>query len=163
VPSVPDYVRGVVNVRGRVVPVVDLAARFGFGETALSKWTCIVLVDTGAGAKVGVVGLLADRVSDVVELADADLQAPPAFGTRARRDFLRAVGRAQDRFVLLLEVARVLGDDVSEVSLAATEGGEGGKGAEEATGDGEVAEAAEAARAAEATEAPEGAAGRHGG
>jgi len=120
VPSVPPYVKGVINVRGRVVPVLDLASRFGMGDTAISRWTCIVLVDAAASAS-GVVGLLADRVSEVVELAQADIQPPPSFGTRARTEFLKGVGRAGERFVLLLDVDALLTEEAAH-AVAQAEG-----------------------------------------
>lgn len=118
VPSAPPWVRGVVNVRGRVVPVVDLGRRFGFGETQVTRWTCLVLVDTGVEGALGTVGLLVDRVSQVTELADEDIQAAPAFGTKARREYLRGVGHTAEHFVLLLDVKRV----VEGEELAALDG-----------------------------------------
>lgn len=120
VPSSPAWVKGVANVRGRVVPVVDLGCRFGFGETALSRWTCIVLVESGVDGALGTLGLLADRVSQVVELKAEDIQPPPAFGTRARRDYLRGVGRSGDHFVLLLDVKRVVEGEEELTALDAT-------------------------------------------
>jgi purine-binding chemotaxis protein CheW len=111
VPSVPPYVKGVVNLRGRVVPVIDLATRFGFGDTVITRWACIVMVEVKGEGAPSIIGLIADRVSEVVELAAEDIEPAPAFGTRARQEFLRGVGKEGERFVLLLDIERLLNAD----------------------------------------------------
>src|SRR5574341_1266385 len=88
VPGTPPGIRGVINVRGSVVPVVDLAVRFGLPETAVTKRTCIVIVETELDGQPAVMGVMADAVSQVVELGPDDVQPPPRFGTRVRVDYL---------------------------------------------------------------------------
>jgi purine-binding chemotaxis protein CheW len=108
VPQTPPAIRGVINLRGSVVPVVDLAAKFGLPPSPLTKRTCIVIVEvTLAGAR-SVLGLLADAVSQVMDFAPGDIEAPPAFGTGIRVDYLQGMGKVGKRFVLLLDVDRIL-------------------------------------------------------
>ncbi len=110
VPSTPRAVRGVINLRGSVVPVVDLGARFDLAERVLTKRTCIVLVEVtvdGEG-EAAVIGILVDAVDQVVELAADQIEAVPPFGTHVRLDFLSGMGVVGTGFVLLLNVDSVL-------------------------------------------------------
>jgi chemotaxis signal transduction protein len=108
VPRTPDHVRGVINLRGRAIPVVDLGVRFGLPPSAPTKRSCVVIVDvTLEGARV-LMGLVADAVDQVVELAPEEIEAPPSFGTRVDVAYLKGMGRAGPRFVLLLDVDRLL-------------------------------------------------------
>jgi purine-binding chemotaxis protein CheW len=110
VPNAPPFVRGVINLRGRVVSVVDLALRFGRPPAEATRRSCIVVVEVDRAGTTDVVGIVADRVSQVVELpADAIEPAPP-FGTGVRTDWLLGLGRADKRFVLLLDTDRMLTD-----------------------------------------------------
>lgn|SRR5512147_1692711 len=111
VPSVPRSVRGVINLRGAVVPVVDLSVKFGLPETPISARTCILIVEARLDGESAVLGILADSVSEVLELGDADVEPPPAFGTRVRVDYLAGMGKVDGRFVLLLDLDRVLSAD----------------------------------------------------
>src|SRR5262252_566593 len=84
VPKVPRWIRGVINLRGNVVPVVDLAVRFGQDERPTTKTTCIVIVEVQQDAENTVMGVIADAVNQVIELNPGDIERPPAFGTRVR-------------------------------------------------------------------------------
>ena len=109
VPAMPPHVRGVINLRGAVLPVIDLAAKFGHGQTAPSRTTCIVVVETrGSDESLLTVGLLADAVSEVVDIADDAIEPPPPFGTHVRIDFLTGMGKLDGRLVLVLDIDRVL-------------------------------------------------------
>lgn len=108
VPSAPAPVRGVLNLRGSVVPVVDLGIKFGTGETEVTRRTCIVIVEVHAGTETVVMGVLADAVSQVVELTPDEIEAPPSFGTRVRSDFLHGMARTGQRFSLVLDIDRLL-------------------------------------------------------
>jgi purine-binding chemotaxis protein CheW len=108
VPGMPASVLGVINLRGKVVPVVDLAVRFGLPARPVTRFTCIVVVEVEAEEGRREMGLLADRVSQVTELSAGEVEAPPAFGTRVRADYLEGLGRQAQGFVLLLDVDRVL-------------------------------------------------------
>jgi purine-binding chemotaxis protein CheW len=108
VPLTPPSIRGVINLRGKVIPIVDLATKIGLPPTHTTKWTCIIVVEIDLGGDKAVMGLLADSVSEVVALAPGDVEKPPAFGTRAKVEYLRGVARHAGRFVLLLDIDRVL-------------------------------------------------------
>ena len=108
VPSTPAFIRGVINLRGSVVPVVDLARKFRLAETPVTKRTCIVIVEVDADAGKIVMGVLADAVNQVVELQPGEIEAPPSFGTPVRVDFLKGLGKLGGEFVLILDTDRVL-------------------------------------------------------
>jgi purine-binding chemotaxis protein CheW len=108
VPGVPPSLRGVIHLRGRVVPVVDLAVRFGQPPRPATAWTCFVLVELAIEGESTWLAVLVDRVESVVELAAADILPPPPFGTAIRADFLRGMARHEGSLVLLLDVDRVL-------------------------------------------------------
>jgi len=110
VPMVPAYIRGVMNLRGRVLPVVDLAARFGCSATEAGPRTCIVVVDVGAEAGGRrQVGLLVDGVTKVVHLTGDDLQDVPDFGVGIPTAYIAGMARLDDHFVVALDVENVLG------------------------------------------------------
>jgi len=124
VPMMPACVRGVINLRGAVVPVMDLLARFGRAASEVTKRTCIVIVEVETGDGRQVMGLMVDAVNEVLDIAPADIEPPPAFGARIRTDFLQGVGKVRGKFVLLLDVDRVLSVDeiaaLGEVAQGAT-------------------------------------------
>lgn len=111
VPGTPSYLRGVTNLRGSVVPVVDLAVKLGLPETVAGRRSCIVVVEAQVEGEATVLGLAVDSVSEVLELPASDVFPPPTFGTRIRNDLLLGVGRAGDRFVLLPDLDRILSTD----------------------------------------------------
>ena len=144
VPSTPKSVRGVINLRGQVVPVVDLAAKFGLGETATTRLTCILIVEAQVEGTPTVVGVLADSVQEVIELGKDDIEPTPAFGTQVKIDFLLGVGKMGKRFVLLLDLDRVISADEKEFAREVATGGvpeEAPAPAQEATSAGPAARA----------------------
>jgi purine-binding chemotaxis protein CheW len=108
VPQAPPSVRGVVNLRGSVVPVIDLAVKFSLPASPLTKRTSIVILEIESEEEKTVVGILADAVNQVVAWHADDILPVPAFGTQARVDFLRGMAKAGDRFVLILNIDKVL-------------------------------------------------------
>ncbi len=108
IPGTPPCIRGVMNLRGKVVPVVDLAVKFDRPETATTKWTCAVLVDVLLDGESSTLAVLAERVSHVVDLAEDDLRPAPPFGTRVPCEYLAGVARCEQRLLLLLDLERVL-------------------------------------------------------
>ncbi len=114
VPMTPDYIRGVINLRGNVVPVVDLCARLGKGRSELTKRSCIVLVEVEAGGERQPLGMLVDEVNEILEIPASHLQPAPDFGTDIRTDFIQAMGRVDDLFMILLDINHVL--SVEELS-----------------------------------------------
>ena len=111
VPRTPKWVRGVINLRGAVVPVVDLAIKFGLELTPVTKTTCIVIVETQFESQNTTIGIIVDAVSQVMELATDDLQPVPEFGTRVKVDYLLGMAQLGKKFALLLDVDRVLSTD----------------------------------------------------
>lgn len=108
VPGTPGSIRGVLNVRGAVVPVIDLAVKFGRGETEVTKRTCVLVVETRVAGESMVLGVLADTVNEVVDLAAGDIEPPPAFGAGVKLDYLVGMGKVGKGFVILLDIDRVL-------------------------------------------------------
>jgi purine-binding chemotaxis protein CheW len=125
VPQTPQSIRGVINLRGSVVPVVDLAVRFGFPASPVTNRTCIVIVELNLAAEQTVMGIMADSVSEVVELIADDILPAPPFGTHVTTDFLRGMGKAAAKFVLILDIDKVLsaGDMVHPPSANTTQPG----------------------------------------
>jgi purine-binding chemotaxis protein CheW len=117
VPTAPAAIRGVLNLRGSVVPVVDLGVKFGLGATEPTRRTCIVIVEVERDGGQTVMGIVADAVSQVMDLGDDDIEPPPSFGTRMRVEFLEGMARMGDRFALVLNVDRLL----STAELLSTE------------------------------------------
>ncbi|NQY26117.1 MAG: purine-binding chemotaxis protein CheW [Piscirickettsiaceae bacterium] len=114
VPMTPDYIRGVINLRGNVVPVVDLSARLGHQISDISKRSCIVLVEIITDDETQSIGMLVDQVNEILEIPKENIQAAPEFGSDIRVDFIQAMGRVDDDFIILLEISRVL--SVSELA-----------------------------------------------
>ena len=122
VPQTPAYIRGVINLRGKVVPDIDLAVKFSRTDSLLTKWTCIVIVEVEIEGEPTVMGVMADAVSQVIELRPDDVEEPPSFGTRVRTDHLLGMGRSGKKFVLLLDIDRVLSsEDLTTAAQAAEE------------------------------------------
>jgi purine-binding chemotaxis protein CheW len=108
VPAMPVHVRGVINLRGSVLAVVDLAAKFGHGPSEPGRTTCIVVVETRLRGELLVVGLMADAVSEVADIGADAIEPPPPFGTHVRADFLTGMGKLDNRLVLVLDIDAVL-------------------------------------------------------
>jgi len=109
IPGAPRWVCGVFNLRGRVVPVVDLAVKLGLGPSTLSRWSCIVVVEVRLGEEPLVLGLLSDAIGQVMELGPGEVEPPPAFGTPVAAECLVGLGRVgTTKFVLLLDIDRAL-------------------------------------------------------
>ena len=117
VPMTPPFIRGVINLRGAVVPVVDLAIRFGREARPTTKRTCIVIIEIESDKGAQEMGIVVDAVSEVLEIPTADIEPPPEFGSRIRIDFISGMGKINGRFVVLLDVNKVLSlDEVAVIS-----------------------------------------------
>ena len=117
VPLMPRFVRGVINLRGAVVPVIDLQSRFGRGEAVLGKKTCIIVFDASREGEKMELGLMVDAVSEVIEIAPALIELPPQFGTSIQRDFIRGLGKVNNMFIVILDPERALNvDDMASVA-----------------------------------------------
>ncbi len=111
VPAMPQCVRGVINLRGRVVPVVDLAVKFGVAATEVTKWTCIVIIEREHEDGEMVIGVVVDAVSKVIALMPGDIEPPPSLGTGGGPSFLAGLGKVDGDFVLILDLDAVLSID----------------------------------------------------
>ena len=117
VPMMPASVRGVINLRGSVVPVIDLAVRFGRAAAAVTKRTCIVIVEITLNDTRQDVGVVVDAVNEVLDIPQEQIEPPPTFGTRIRTDFIQGMGNVNNRFVILLDVNQVLSlDELAEIT-----------------------------------------------
>jgi purine-binding chemotaxis protein CheW len=108
IPSMPPIVRGVINLRGNVVPVIDLPVKFGQPQTALDSGTYLVIVDLEWSGESVRLGLLTRVLGQVIDLRDDEIKPVPDFGTRIQVEYLRGIGRVESRFVMLLDVDRLL-------------------------------------------------------
>lgn len=111
VPKTPKWLRGVINLRGTVVPVVDLAVKFGFTDSPVTRTTCIIIVETSLGGQNATMGVIADAVSQVMDVSPTDIHPVPEFGTRVKVDYLLGVTQLGKKFALLLDMDKVLSSD----------------------------------------------------
>ena len=148
VPMMPEFIRGVINLRGAVVPVIDLGVRFGTGATQVTRRTCIVIVEvenpercasrsqveSQAESQVQsqVVGILVDAVNEVMDIAGASIEPAPDFGTRISTEFIAGMARIADKFVIILDPARVLSVDQMAVLVQSGAPGEAADAANDA-------------------------------
>lgn len=120
VPMTPPFIRGVLNLRGAVVPVVDLALRFGRAAQENTKRTCIVIVEIEAANGSQQMGVVVDAVSEVLEIPASEIEPPPEFGARIRNDFIKGMGKINGKFVIVLDLNRVM--SIEEVAVVANLG-----------------------------------------
>jgi len=111
IPMMPTFIRGVINLRGAVVPVVDLAARFGHMASEVQRRTCVVIVEVTQEDARDDIGIMVDAVSEVLEIGAKDIEPPPSFGAKIRADFIAGMGKVAGKFVILLQIDRVLSVD----------------------------------------------------
>ncbi|OHC84819.1 MAG: chemotaxis protein CheW [Sideroxydans sp. RIFOXYD2_FULL_59_7] len=111
VPMMPAFIRGVINLRGSVVPVVDMALRFGRKAGDVTRRTCIVIIEIETGDEKQDVGVVVDTVSEVLEIPDTEIEQTPSFGAKIRADFIHGMGKINGKFVIILSVNHVLSID----------------------------------------------------
>jgi purine-binding chemotaxis protein CheW len=123
VPRTPEFIRGVLNLRGSVVPVVDLRLKFGLSRTERSIDTCVIITEVESRGEKTVLGALADSVQEVIELEPKNIEPPPRLGTRVDIGFIRGMGKRDDQFLIILDIDKVLSDQdlraVEHTGLAA--------------------------------------------
>lgn len=125
VPMMPDFICGVINLRGAVVPVIDLTVRFGGKPNKPTRRTCIVIIEIESGEEKQDVGVMVDAVNEVLEIPPHEIEPAPAFGAKIRADFIAGMGKIDGRFVIILNVNRVL--SMEEMSVLADIGDGGGE------------------------------------
>jgi purine-binding chemotaxis protein CheW len=120
VPGTPDYMRGAINLRGSVVPVVDMRLKFGLPVSEKTVHTCIIVVEVAFEGDTSVIGALVDSVQEVFELEPEQIEPPPKIGTQLRTGFVKGMGKRDDGFIIVLDVDKVFSSD----ELLAMEDGE---------------------------------------
>ncbi|MBT3202008.1 MAG: chemotaxis protein CheW [Phycisphaerales bacterium] len=107
VPKTPEYVKGVINLRGKVIPVIDLRLKFSMEEVPYTDETCTIVVDVN-GVEMGII---VDHVSEVLDIADGDIEDAPEFGASVNIDFILGMGKAEGRVTILLDISKVISED----------------------------------------------------
>jgi purine-binding chemotaxis protein CheW len=115
VPRTPEFMRGVINLRGSVVPVVDMRLKFGMSKTERTVNTCIIIVEISVDGDTTVLGALADSVQEVIELEPQQIEPAPRIGTRLRTEFIRGMGKRDEQLLIILDIDKIF--SVDELSL----------------------------------------------
>jgi len=116
VPRTPDFMRGVINLRGSVVPVVDLRLKFGMSATERTVNTCVIITEVTVDGDTTVLGALADSVQEVIDLEPGHVAPAPKIGTKLRTEFIRGMGKRDDKFIIILDIDKVFSaEDLSLV------------------------------------------------
>jgi len=119
IPRTPDFMSGVINLRGNVVPVVDLRLCFEMSKTEKTVNTCVVVVEMMLEGEPIVIGALADSVEEVIDLEPDQIEPAPKIGTRIRTDFIKGMGKRDSQFIMILDIDRIFsGEELSAVRLA---------------------------------------------
>jgi purine-binding chemotaxis protein CheW len=111
VPRMPEFIRGVINLRGAVVPVIDLCARFGKSPTAVGRRNCIIIIEVAIGAETQNVGVMVDAVNAVLEIPGHEIEPAPTFGANIHAEFIAGMGKVNGKFVIILNIQQVLSMD----------------------------------------------------
>ena len=122
VPMMPDFIRGVINLRGSVVPVVDLSLRLGKETTGVAKRTCVVIIEVQYENESMEIGVVVDAVNEVLDIAPENIESAPNFGAKIRTDFIHGMGKVDEKFVVLLNIDHVL--SIEELSMLEQAGGD---------------------------------------
>ena len=118
VPKVPEFMRGIINLRGGVVPVVDLKRKFDMGQTQRAVDTCIIIVEVDVENESTMIGTLADSVREVIELSAEQIEPPPKIGSQIRTEFIKGMGKQDDHFIIILDINSIFSAD--ELNLVQT-------------------------------------------
>lgn len=111
VPRTPDFMRGVINLRGSVVPVVDMRLKFAMPPTEKTVNTCVIIVEINVDSERIVLGALADSVQEVIDLEPGSIEPAPRIGTRLRTDFIKGMGKRAEQFIIILDIEKVFSAD----------------------------------------------------
>ncbi len=125
VPKTPEFMRGVINLRGSVVPVVDLRLKFGLSRTEKTVNTCIIIAEVTVDNETTILGALADSVQEVLDLEPGHIESAPKIGTRLNTDFIKGMGKRDSRFIIILDIDKVFStDELALVQEQQTETGD---------------------------------------
>jgi len=115
VPQTPDFMRGVINLRGSVVPVVDMNLKFGMEKTERTVNTCIVVVEVKLGDETAVLGALVDSVQEVFEIEPQNIEPAPRIGTKLNTEFIKGMGKREEKFIIILDIDKVFSSEELEI------------------------------------------------
>ncbi len=125
VPRMPDFMRGVINLRGSVVPVVDLRLKFKMERTEKTTDTCVIITEVTLENEKTVLGALADSVQEVLDLEPQNIEPAPRIGTMLRTEFIKGMGRQQERFIIILDIDKIFSvEELLQVQAAEAQSGE---------------------------------------
>ena len=111
VPRMPDFIRGVINLRGAVVPVIDLSSRFGKPPTVVGRRNCIIIIEVEVGSETQSIGVMVDAVNAVLEIPASEIEPAPKFGSNIHTEFIAGMGKIDGKFVIILNIQYVLSMD----------------------------------------------------
>ncbi|HRI46003.1 MAG TPA: chemotaxis protein CheW [Ignavibacteriaceae bacterium] len=111
IPRTPEYMRGVFNLRGSVVPVIDLRLKFGMSKTENQRNTCIIVLEISLEDDTLILGALADSVQEVFEIEPEQIEPAPRFGTKFKAEFLKGMGKRDEKFIMILDIDKVFSSD----------------------------------------------------
>ncbi|MDH4101674.1 MAG: chemotaxis protein CheW [Nitrospirota bacterium] len=117
VPRTPDFMRGVINLRGSVVPVVDMRLKFGMTMTEKTVNTCVIIAEISLEGENIILGALADSVQEVIELEPGQIEPPPKIGTRLKTEFIKGMGKRDEHFIIILDIDRVFSSDELAIAM----------------------------------------------
>lgn len=120
VPRTPEFMRGVINLRGSVVPVVDMRLKFGMSRTERTVNTCSIIVEINIDGEQIILGALADSVQEVIELEPGQIEPPPKIGTRLKTEFIKGMGKRDEQFIIILDIDKIFSSD--ELAMVAEAG-----------------------------------------
>jgi purine-binding chemotaxis protein CheW len=121
VPQTPDFMRGVINLRGNVVPVVDMRLKFGLSMTEKTVNTCVIITEIDVDGESTVVGAMADSVQEVLDMGPEQIEPPPRIGAKLNTDFIMGMGKHNDQFVIILNIDRLFsGDELAGLDCNST-------------------------------------------
>ncbi|NRA22879.1 MAG: chemotaxis protein CheW [Oleispira sp.] len=115
VPMVPEFIKGVLNLRGSVVPIVELSVKLGLGANEITRRTCIVIMELEFEGQGYIIGVMVDKVLHVLDIGSDNIEPTPTFGASIRTDFIHGIGKVQESFVIILEIKKVL--STSELTI----------------------------------------------
>ena len=121
VPQTPEMMKGVINLRGSVVPVIDMRTKFGMGETEKTVNTVIIIIEIDLDRESTMIGALVDSVNEVMDLDTDHIEPPPKIGTKLNTEFIRGMGKQGDQFVIILDIEKIFSSDELDILQQAAE------------------------------------------
>lgn len=116
-PKTAEYMKGVMNLRGQIIPIIDLRLALNMEKVEYDKQTCVIIVKMEVGNLEKMVGFIVDCVSEVFEIETANIELPPSYGEKLNNDFLRGIGKVKDKIVMLLDIDKILARDIESFLL----------------------------------------------